>query len=182
MERSEKAAAMTGVVIAQAQSDGDYALARTLFEEYAKTIGVDLCFQDFSTELGRLPVMYGPPSGALLTMKVNNDVAGCVGVRRFRDDICEMKRLYVRPSFRGRRLGRRLAMAIAGRARDMGYRTMVLDTLSSMAAAHELYLSMGFTRAPAYYSNPLPDVTCLALDLRERPGDLSRDPGAPAPR
>jgi hypothetical protein len=73
-------------------------------------------------------------------------------------------------------------MAIAQRARDMGYRTMVLDTLSSMAAAHELYLSMGFRAALAYYSNPLPDVTYLALDLRERPGEPSLDPGTPASR
>jgi hypothetical protein len=73
-------------------------------------------------------------------------------------------------------------MAITRRAHDIGYRTTVLDTLASMAAAHELYLSMGFKPASAYYLNPLPDVTYLALDLRKRPGDLSRDPGAPAPR
>ena len=164
---------MNDVVIAEATSEADYALARTLFEEYAKSIAVDLCFQDFSAELERLPAMYGPPSGALLTIQAGNDVAGCVGVRRFRDDVCEMKRLYVRPSFRGRQFGRRLAMAIAQRARGLGYRTMVLDTLSSMAAARELYVSMGFKAAPAYYPNPLPDVAYLALDLREHPGDAA---------
>jgi GNAT superfamily N-acetyltransferase len=168
MERRQKTQAVNDVVIADAQSDADYALARTLFEEYARSIGVDLCFQDFAAELDRLPVMYGPPSGALLILKLGGDIAGCVGVRTLRDGMCEMKRLYVRPSFRGHQFGRRLATAIAQRARNIGYRVMVLDTLASMTAAHELYLSMGFEPAPAYYSNPLPDVTYLALDLGER--------------
>jgi GNAT superfamily N-acetyltransferase len=156
------------IVVAEAETSADYALGRALFEEYAASIDVDLCFQDFSAELDRLSVMYGPPAGALLMANVDGEAAGCVGLRRFRDDICEMKRLYVRPAYRGRRLGRQLAEEVARRARAMGYRTMVLDTLSSMEAAHELYLTMGFKPSPAYYPNPLPGVKYLALDLRQR--------------
>ncbi len=139
-----------------------------LFEEYAAAIDVDLCFQDFLAELDRLSVMYGPPAGALLMARIGGDAAGCVGLRKFRDDICEMKRLYVRPSYRRRHLGRRLAEGVALRAREMGYSTMVLDTLSSMETAHALYVSMGFTPSTAYYLNPLADVKYLTLDLRPR--------------
>jgi len=154
------------VSISEAATVDDYALGRTLFEEYATAIGVDLCFQNFSAELDRLSDMYGPPSGVLLIARIDAETAGCVGLRRFRDDVCEMKRLYVRPSFRGRRLGRRLAEEVIRRARELKYGTLVLDTLSSMAAAYDLYLSMGFKPSPAYYPNPLPGVTYLALDLR----------------
>jgi GNAT superfamily N-acetyltransferase len=153
-------------VVAQAETTSDYALGRGLFEEYAKALGVDLCFQDFSAELDRLPVMYGPPAGMLLMAHLGSDTAGCVGLRRFRDEVCEMKRLYVRPAFRSRHLGRRLAEEAVRRAREMGYSTMVLDTLLSMAAAHKLYASMGFTPSSAYYPNPLPGVKYFTLDLR----------------
>ncbi len=160
---------MDEVVVAEAQTITDYALARTLFEEYASAIDVDLCFQDFSAELDRLSVMYGPPAGALLIARIGSDTAGCVGVRRFRDEVCEMKRLYVRPAYRGHQLGRRLAEEAAQRARERGYRTMVLDTLASMETAHALYVSMGFTPSTASYLNPLPGVKYLTLDLRPRP-------------
>lgn len=159
---------MDDLTIVEATTSADYAIGRALFEEYAKAIDVDLCFQNFAAELDRLSVMYAPPAGSLLIGRVGGELAGCVGLRKFRDDISEMKRLYVRPAYRGRNLGRRMAEEIASRARSLGYRTLVLDTLSSMEAAHELYLSMGFTASPAYYPNPLPDVKYLALDLRRR--------------
>jgi GNAT superfamily N-acetyltransferase len=151
--------------IRKASSAGDYATARALFEEYAADIQLDLCFQNFSAELVTLSSMYGAPHGALLLAEVDETTAGCVGVRRFRGDVCEMKRLYLRPAFRGRHLGHELAAAIVGVARDLGYRAMVLDTLASMEPANCLYRSMGFQPADAYYANPLPDVRYFVLQL-----------------
>lgn len=151
--------------IRKASSAGDYATARGLFEEYAAEIQLDLCFQNFAAELEDLAAMYGSPRGAVLLADIDNTPAGCVAVRPFRDDICEMKRLYVRPAYRGRRLGHELAAAIVGVARDLGYRTMVLDTLASMEPANGLYRSMGFRLTDAYYPNPLPDVRYFELKL-----------------
>ena len=159
-------ASQEDVSIVEAATRADYALGRALFEEYARAIDVDLCFQDFAAELDRLTVMYAPPAGALLLARAGADAAGCVGLRKLRDGICEMKRLYVRPAFRGRRLGRRMAEDIARRARSLGYRTLVLDTLGTMEAAQGLYVSMGFTPATSYYVNPLPNVKYFSLDLQ----------------
>jgi ribosomal protein S18 acetylase RimI-like enzyme len=157
---------MDEIHILEATTSADYALGRTLFEEYARAIDVDLCFQNFAAELDRISVMYAPPAGALLLATAGSETAGCVGLRKLRDDICEMKRLYVRPPFRGRRIGRRMAEDIAQRARALGYRTLVLDTLGTMEAAQGLYVSMGFTPATSYYVNPLPNVKYFSLDLR----------------
>lgn len=158
---------MDDLHIVEAATRDDYVVARELFEEYARAIDVDLCFQNFAAELDRLTVMYAPPAGALLLAKAGSDVAGCVGLRKFRDDICEMKRLYVRPAFRGRHLGRRMAEEIARRAGELGYRTLVLDTLGTMEAAQRLYVSMGFTPATSYYVNPLPNVQYFSLSLQK---------------
>jgi ribosomal protein S18 acetylase RimI-like enzyme len=156
------------LTIVEAATQADYALGRALFEEYARSIDVDLCFQDFAAELDRLSVMYAAPAGALLLARSGTETAGCVGLRKLRDDICEMKRLYVRPEFRGRQFGRRMAEDIARRARELGYRTLVLDTLGTMEAAQGLYLSMGFQPATSYYVNPLPNVKYFSLDLQGR--------------
>lgn len=160
--------AQKDLTIIEAVSAADYATAREMFEEYARAIDVDLCFQDFAAELDRLTVMYAPPAGALLLARAGSDVAGCVGLRKLRDDICEMKRLYVRPQFRGRHLGRRMAEEIVRRGHELGYRTLVLDTLGTMEAAQRLYVSMGFTPAMSYYVNPLPNVKYFSLDLQSR--------------
>jgi hypothetical protein len=88
---------MSETEIIEAATSADYAVGRAMFEEYARAIDVDLCFQDFAAELDRLSVMYAPPAGALLLAKADSAVAGCAGLRKLRDDICEMKRLYVRP-------------------------------------------------------------------------------------
>jgi GNAT superfamily N-acetyltransferase len=154
--------------IVEAVSAADYSVGRAMFEEYAHAIDVDLCFQDFVAELDRLSVMYAPPAGALLLARSGSEIAGCAGLRKLRDDICEMKRLYVRPAFRGRHLGRRMAEEIARRARDLGYRTLMLDTLGTMEAAERLYVSMGFKPATSYYVNPLPNVKYFSLDLQRR--------------
>lgn len=157
---------MERIDIVAASTAAEFAAGRVLFEEYAASLHIDLCFQNFSTELESLSSMYGPPHGALLIARAADHLTGCVGVRRFRDDICEMKRLYVRPAFRRQQLGHRLAVDVARHARALGYRTMVLDTLASMTAAYALYVSMGFQRAEAYYPNPVSDVRYMALDLQ----------------
>jgi putative acetyltransferase len=159
-------ASQKDVTIVEAVSSADYAVGRALFEEYARALDVDLCFQDFAAELDRLSVMYAPPAGALLLARAGSAVVGCAGLRKMRDDICEMKRLYVRPEFRGRHLGRQMAEEIAQRARELGYRTLVLDTLGTMEAAQRLYVSMGFQPVTSYYVNPLPNVKYYSLDLK----------------
>ena len=151
--------------IAEARSDDEVREARRLFLEYAAGVGVDLCFQDFERELAELPGEYARPSGRLLLALEDGDPAGCVGVRRLDERICEMKRLYVRPAFRASGLGRALAEAVIAEARAAGYARMRLDTLPSMAEAHALYRSLGFTPIPPYYANPIPGAAYLELGL-----------------
>ena len=155
----------TDITIRNAESPEDYALARQLFEEYAQALGVDLCFQNFALELEDLRGSYGPPGGGLLLAHRGSEAAGCIALRRLDTSCCEMKRLYVRPSLRGIGLGRLLAERLLERARELGYRRMVLDTLESMESARALYRSLGFAEAEAYYHNPLPGVHYMALDL-----------------
>jgi ribosomal protein S18 acetylase RimI-like enzyme len=153
------------IVIYDAITPEDLDAARQLFCDYAAALGIDLEFQGFSRELAELPGAYAPPHGALLLARGDELVLGCVALRRLDDGICEMKRLYVVPAGRGERLGRRLAEAIIERARSLGYRSMRLDTLRSMAAARTLYQALGFRRIAAYCHNPLPDPEFYELDL-----------------
>lgn len=155
------------VSLVVASSAAHFADARTLFEEYAAQLGVDLCFQGFSAELAVLPEMYGPPSGRLLLATDGDHLLGCIGIRRLKSDpdACEMKRLYVREAARGTGLGRRLAEASLETARDLGYRRMVLDTLATMTTARALYAQLGFTDRTAYYNNPTPGVSYLERAL-----------------
>lgn len=138
---------------------------RELFREYASSLDIDLCFQGFERELAELPGAYALPGGALLLALHDSRAAGCVGVRRLADGICEMKRLYVRPAFRRTGLGRALASESCTVARRLHYRRMRLDTLESMRPAITLYESLGFRRIAPYYDNPNQGVVFLELEL-----------------
>lgn len=156
---------MTPIEISEAASAGDYALGKSLIEEYAAALGVDLCFQNFPEEMADLDKIYGPPDGCLLLVRSAGELAGCVAVRRQGATACEMKRLYVRLQYRGMGLGRRLAETAVGHARRAGYSRMVLDTLPNMTEAQALYASLGFREVDGYYQNPVSGVRYLALEL-----------------
>ena len=147
----------------------EFDAARQLLREYADSLGVDLCFQDFDTELATLPGAYAPPSGLLLLATIDDQWAGCGAFRALADsdypNACEMKRLYVRPTFRRFGLGRQLAQALMDRATEAGYSTMLLDTLDDMEAARGLYETLGFDEVPPYYFNPIPGAHYLKADL-----------------
>ena len=151
--------------IVQAIDAGAVAQARELFSEYAAESQLDLCFQDFDSELAGLPGAYAPPEGRLLLALYEGQLAGCVALRKFEDRVCEMKRLFVRPAFRGQGIGRVLARRVIEEAHAAGYSTMRLDTLARMRAATALYESLGFRRIEAYRPNPLEDVVYLELTL-----------------
>src|SRR5262249_2218447 len=129
-------------------------VVRELFSEYARALNVDLCFQNFEQELAELPGRYAPPTGVLLLARQDGQISGCVGVRQLSKRICEMKRLYVRPTFRRNGTGRLLAATVIEMARKFGYHRMRLDTLASMNEAISLYSSLGFHRIEPYYDNP----------------------------
>lgn len=150
----------------QVQSAEDVRSARELFEEYAAWLGLNLCFQNFEKELAELPGEYVPPSGRLFLAIENDQIAGCVAVRKIADDTCEMKRLYVRPAFRGLGLGRRLIETIIAAAREIGYQHMRLDTLpGKMDPAIAMYRSLGFKNIDPYYDNPVAGAAFMELDL-----------------
>lgn len=160
---------MSQAEIIKATTAEDYAAGRILIEEYAATLGVDLCFQNFSEEISNLCKMYGPPHGNLLLARTHGEAVGCVAVRSQSGTTCEMKRLYVKPEYRGARIGRRLAEIAIRNAQQLGYARMVLDTLPSMAEAQSLYESLGFREIEAYSQNPgLPGVRYLARGLANR--------------
>jgi putative acetyltransferase len=156
--------------IEQASSEAQIVLARELFLEYAKALSIDLCFQDFAHELRELPGKYASPAGCLLLAYYGDNhasdrLAGCGALRPLSAEICEMKRLYVRPEFRGHGIGRALTLALITAAREIGYRAMRLDTLPEMREAHKLYEELGFQEIAPYCANPVEGVRYLELDL-----------------
>jgi ribosomal protein S18 acetylase RimI-like enzyme len=153
------------IEIRPADVPGDLSAVRALFREYAAGLGIDLCFQDFETELATLPGKYAPPEGRLLLAFDGAEAVGCVALRPVADGVCEMKRLYVRPGVRGQQLGRRLAKQIVHEARDAGYRRICLDTLPTMAAAIGLYSALGFVPIEPYVFNPIDGAIFLGREL-----------------
>jgi putative acetyltransferase len=162
----------TAYRLVEAHDAHHFETARVLFQEYAAQLGIDLCFQGFASELIDLPRMYGPPSGSLLLVMRGSIAVGCGALREFSGQACEMKRLYVRSEERGAGLARQIAVRLLERARTLGYASMLLDTLTDMVAARALYRSLGFCETGPYYSNPLPNVVYMKIDLRE----IDRDP------
>ncbi|MEP6742999.1 MAG: GNAT family N-acetyltransferase [bacterium] len=152
--------------LVQAQSPEEIGSARELFEEYAAWLGINLCFQNFDKELRELPGDYAPPRGRLFLAVNDDEVMGCVALRKIGDGVCEMKRLYLRPEFRGMGLGRTLAETIIESGREIGYRCMRLDTLpGKMDQAIAMYRSLGFQEIAPYYKNPVEGAAFMELTL-----------------
>jgi GNAT superfamily N-acetyltransferase len=153
------------VHLVPARTTEDLSRAKALFEEYASSLHFDLDFQNFREELAGLPGGYAPPEGCLLLAMDEVQAARCAALRKIDREICEMKRLYVRPSFRRLGVGRTLALAIIREARKIGYRRMRLDTVPAMKEAQTLYESLGFLNILPYRHNPVPGAVFLELNL-----------------
>jgi len=149
-----------------AESAKDIQIIKELFLEYAKWLDFPLCFQGFDEELATLPGKYSKPEGRLYIAYWDNKTAGCIGLRKISDGICEMKRLYLRPEFRGKKIGNRLVEKIIEDAKIEGYLFMRLDTINErMGNAVEIYKNYGFKEIEAYYENPEPHTLYMELDL-----------------
>ena len=152
--------------ITQATSPTDVEQARELFKEYETSLGISLCFQNFAEELANLPGEYAPPRGRLLLAREFDQLVGCIALRPVSATTCEMKRLFLRPAYRSRGLGRVLVEALIEEARKIGYTHMRLDTISDrMGRAIELYKSIGFVEIEPYYHTPVDTTKFMELDL-----------------
>jgi len=157
---------LQGFDIYQVETPPEIEHARELFLEYAQSLGFSLCFQNFDEELAELPGDYAPPDGRLLLAELAVELAGCVALHKLDADICEMKRLYLRPKFRGKGLGRVLAETIIAEARQIGYKRMRLDTVGPvMKDAVGMYRKLGFVEIAAYRPNPMPGTLYMELQL-----------------
>ena len=157
------------ITVEAANGSTDMAAVRDIFRDYAAELGVDLCFQNFESELAGLPGDYAAPRGTLLTARVDGEMAGCCAIRPLDSvnypNACEMKRLYARPTFRGLGLGRSLVELALEFALSAGYECVLLDTLSDMEAARALYEDLGFEEIPPYYHNPIAGAHYLRAQL-----------------
>lgn len=154
--------------IIDGSTPGRIAQVKQLLEEYASWIEISLCFQGFDKELANLPGDYGPPQGRLLLAVDEEILVGCVALRPLKENVCEMKRLYVRPEFRGSGVGKQLATMIIEAAREIGYASMRLDTLpGKMDKAIAMYRRFGFKEINPYYSNPVDGATFMELSFKE---------------
>lgn len=151
--------------ITTALTTADYDTGKKLFLEYAESLGFSICFQNFEQELADIQIQYGAPNGCLLLVNDGELTVGCVGVRRWEGDIAELKRMYLRPSTRGQGMGRRLLDSALEHARQLGYRSIRLDTLPGMEAAIALYREAGFKEIPAYRDNPFPDTLYMEKEF-----------------
>ena len=160
---------LPSIVLRAADGSADLQGARLLFREYADSLNVDLEFQNFEDELRDLPGEYAPPYGGLWLAVVDGELAGCCAFRPLHGvdyaNACEMKRLYVRPQFRGLGLGRQLSEAVLDAARTAGFDCILLDTLDEMESARALYQELGFSDIPPYYYNPIAGAHYLKADL-----------------
>jgi putative acetyltransferase len=160
-----------GLNFLQAESSSQIAQARELFLEYAQSLGFSLCFQNFDQELANLPGDYAPPGGRLLLAEYEGQISGCVALHKLmtdegKDGICEMKRLYLRPQFRGKGFGRVLADRIIAEARQIGYKRMRLDTVEPvMKGAVAMYRRIGFREIAPYCANPMAGALYMELEL-----------------
>ena len=158
--------AVKGLSIFHAESPAQIAQARELFLEYAQSLGFSLCFQNFDKELAELPGDYAPPEGRLLLVECEGQLAACVALHKLEPGICEMKRLYLRPRFRGKGLGRALAERIIAEAHQIGYRRMRLDTVEPvMKDAVAMYRKLGFAEIAPYRTNPIAGAMYMELEL-----------------
>ncbi len=156
------------IELIQARTPEEFSAAKQLFLEYAESLGFSLCFQGFDEELKKLPVLYNPPSGELILARSElGEFVGCVGVKKFDNTTCEMKRLYVKPVARTEGVGYQLVKESITAAKSLGYNLMRLDTIRDrMIPAISLYVREGFTEIPPYYGNPLEGVLYMEKTLK----------------
>ena len=158
---------MSDIRYSYAESGPALEKIRDLFVAYAKSLNFSLCFQGFDKELAELPGLYASPRGRLMLCEVDGQPAGCVALKPLSSTVCEMKRLFVRPEFRGKQIGVQLARRIIHEAHDIGYEAMRLDTLRGpMGAAIAIYKSLGFREIAPYYHNPIADAVYMELLLK----------------
>jgi len=155
--------------IIKVESKSEVEITRELFLEYAQSLDFHLCFQDFEREVTELPGEYAPASGSLLLLMSEGKAAGCVALRKIDRKVCEMKRLYVRPEFRGMGFGKKLTLTVIDEAKKMGYRFIRLDTVPSMKEAIKLYQFLGFKEIKPYRKNPIEGAIFMELELKHVP-------------